>query len=61
MTAVIAYGRSPSFTRYAPGQPTTFNDILRVLDLTVFTDLRETGLVDAATADGSTGVIIGRV
>lgn len=56
MAAVIAYGRSPSFTRYASGQPTTFNDILRAMDPTAFTELRSTEALE--TASGS--VIVGR-
>ncbi|GJE85606.1 CoA pyrophosphatase [Phanerochaete sordida] len=57
MTATIAFGRPPSYTRYAPGQPTTFADILRALDSesTYFTELREARLPQPG------GVIVGRV
>lgn len=56
MTAVIAYGRSPSFARYASGQPTTFNDILRALDPAAFTELRSAEPLETASG----GVIVGR-
>lgn len=56
MTATIAYGRSPSFTRYATGQPSTFNDILRALDPIAFAELRDTGPLEAVPG----GIIIGR-
>lgn len=58
MTATISYGRQPSFTRYASGQPTTFSDILRALDPNAFTELRSPEMM-LETASG--GVIVGRV
>lgn len=57
MTAVIAYGRAPSYSRYASGQPTTFADIIHALDSSFFTELCDSGL--AEPAPGS--VIVGRV
>lgn len=56
MTAVAAYGRPPSYSRYAPGQPTTFADILRALDSEYFTELRDAGLAEPLPG----GVIVGR-
>lgn len=32
MTASIAYDRATAYPRYAPGQFTDFNDVLRILD-----------------------------
>ncbi|EKM57847.1 uncharacterized protein PHACADRAFT_251727 [Phanerochaete carnosa HHB-10118-sp] len=57
MTAVISYGRSPSYSRYALGQPTTFSDILNALGSTFFTELRDLGGL-AEPVPGS--VIVGR-
>ncbi|PSS34043.1 hypothetical protein PHLCEN_2v1947 [Hermanssonia centrifuga] len=53
--AEIAYDRQPSYTRYAPGQFTTFNDILRALDPKVFMELRQIQTVSTAG-----GIIVGR-
>ncbi len=53
--AEIAYGRQPSYTRYAPGQFTTFNDILCALDPKVFMELRQIQTVSTAG-----GIIVGR-
>jgi peroxisomal coenzyme A diphosphatase NUDT7 len=54
MAAVIAYDRPPSFSRFAPGQPATFNDILHAVDATVFFGLHETGLINSAATDSVT-------
>lgn len=40
MTATVAYDRSPSFIRYAPGQLTTFAALLCALDKADFSELR---------------------
>ena len=39
--AVIGYDRSPSYSRFAPGQPTTFKDMMRSLDPAAFADGRK--------------------
>lgn len=57
MTAVVSYGRSPLYSRYALGQPTTFADMLTALGPAFFTELRDMGL--AEPVPGS--VIVGRV
>lgn len=58
MAAVIAYGRPPTYPRYAKGQPTTFNDILQALDPGAFTELRSEAF-SGSTAPSE--VILGRV
>ncbi|KIP11044.1 hypothetical protein PHLGIDRAFT_64468 [Phlebiopsis gigantea 11061_1 CR5-6] len=58
MAAVIAYDRSPAYSRYAKGQPTTFNDILQALDPSALTELRDEGLPGSPAPSE---VILGRV
>ena len=55
LCATVAYDKNTSYTRTAPGQMTSFNALLDVLDPTVFAELRH-----CKPSTVSEGVVLGR-
>ena len=52
---MVAYDRKPEYTRYAPGQLTTFSALLGALDKAHFVELRNN-----EPPSTSEGIVLGR-